>query len=373
MYNKIGRNDPCWCGSGIKFKRCHLRRDEQPPPTVQNIVDGVREAFSSKYCLHPKKADCSGAIIKAHTVQRNGCLSKIAKGGKVYSIKANNFADIKNSNGIPNPKRISIGKASTFTGFCGRHDDSLFAPIEKLPFSGSQDHCFLLAYRALCIEVFAKRAAIEALPLLSSMDKGKPSHFQEQQRALVATARDGMKAGLKDCETIKAKYDAALVAGDHSGMNYFIVRLNETPDLMCSAALFPTNDFDGNELQALASPTATADHLTCSIIATTTGGAVVLTWLGNSLCAEKFVKSLVKQTDPQLVQSIVRFVFEFFENNYLSPDWWDALPVATQLTIKNRIKKAADTTAQRTADCLVDDGLKTVNWTVNSRQSNLVL
>ncbi|TMB41102.1 MAG: hypothetical protein E6J53_10805, partial [Chloroflexi bacterium] len=22
---KIGRNDPCWCGSGKKFKRCHGR------------------------------------------------------------------------------------------------------------------------------------------------------------------------------------------------------------------------------------------------------------------------------------------------------------------------------------------------------------
>jgi preprotein translocase subunit SecA len=22
---KIGRNDPCWCGSGRKFKRCHGR------------------------------------------------------------------------------------------------------------------------------------------------------------------------------------------------------------------------------------------------------------------------------------------------------------------------------------------------------------
>jgi preprotein translocase subunit SecA len=21
--NKIGRNDPCWCGSGKKFKHCH--------------------------------------------------------------------------------------------------------------------------------------------------------------------------------------------------------------------------------------------------------------------------------------------------------------------------------------------------------------
>ncbi len=25
--NKIGRNAPCWCGSGTKYKRCHLRED----------------------------------------------------------------------------------------------------------------------------------------------------------------------------------------------------------------------------------------------------------------------------------------------------------------------------------------------------------
>jgi hypothetical protein len=24
---KLGRNDPCWCGSGIKYKRCHMRED----------------------------------------------------------------------------------------------------------------------------------------------------------------------------------------------------------------------------------------------------------------------------------------------------------------------------------------------------------
>ena len=22
-HDKIGRNDPCWCGSGKKFKKCH--------------------------------------------------------------------------------------------------------------------------------------------------------------------------------------------------------------------------------------------------------------------------------------------------------------------------------------------------------------
>ncbi len=25
---ELGRNDNCWCGSGKKYKRCHLGRDE---------------------------------------------------------------------------------------------------------------------------------------------------------------------------------------------------------------------------------------------------------------------------------------------------------------------------------------------------------
>ncbi len=26
---KVGRNDLCWCGSGKKYKKCHLHEDEK--------------------------------------------------------------------------------------------------------------------------------------------------------------------------------------------------------------------------------------------------------------------------------------------------------------------------------------------------------
>ena len=29
MKKKIGRNDPCWCGSGKKYKQCHWAFDEK--------------------------------------------------------------------------------------------------------------------------------------------------------------------------------------------------------------------------------------------------------------------------------------------------------------------------------------------------------
>ena len=29
MNKKLERNDPCWCGSGKKYKQCHMRFDEK--------------------------------------------------------------------------------------------------------------------------------------------------------------------------------------------------------------------------------------------------------------------------------------------------------------------------------------------------------
>jgi hypothetical protein len=38
--DKIGRNDPCPCGSGSKYKNCHLGKEDVPSPEVarQNMM-----------------------------------------------------------------------------------------------------------------------------------------------------------------------------------------------------------------------------------------------------------------------------------------------------------------------------------------------
>jgi preprotein translocase subunit SecA len=38
MKKKLGRNDPCWCGSGKKYKKCHINREPQ--------TAGEREAYN---------------------------------------------------------------------------------------------------------------------------------------------------------------------------------------------------------------------------------------------------------------------------------------------------------------------------------------
>lgn len=34
---KVGRNDPCPCGSGLKFKKCCLNKPNKPPPDLQKV------------------------------------------------------------------------------------------------------------------------------------------------------------------------------------------------------------------------------------------------------------------------------------------------------------------------------------------------
>ena len=55
---KLGRNDPCWCGSQKKYKHCHMEMDEQidrfrreghTVPTRQMIktpeqIEGIRQS-----------------------------------------------------------------------------------------------------------------------------------------------------------------------------------------------------------------------------------------------------------------------------------------------------------------------------------------
>lgn len=58
MHKKIERNDPCWCGSGKKYKACHMRMDEKiksfaleghivPDHSMiktKEQIDGIRES-----------------------------------------------------------------------------------------------------------------------------------------------------------------------------------------------------------------------------------------------------------------------------------------------------------------------------------------
>lgn len=58
--SSLGRNDPCWCGSEQKYKKCHLsedealRRAEAPPPEVSPAAPSAAAARTAPAAPQPE-------------------------------------------------------------------------------------------------------------------------------------------------------------------------------------------------------------------------------------------------------------------------------------------------------------------------------
>ena len=197
MFPKIGRNEPCWCNSGKKYKKCHLGRDSQLPIPLSEIGQRYRKAFSRHLCLVPAemKNACSGQIVRAHSVSRAACLTKIARSEHVYQIKPDLFSETRDE--IANYKLVGINQASTFTGFCGRHDGEIFRSIDREEFVASSERCFLIAYRAAAHEVFKKMSSMDLLANSGGLDSGRESSEPRKFQAWQSTTSSGTSKGLE--------------------------------------------------------------------------------------------------------------------------------------------------------------------------------
>jgi hypothetical protein len=323
MNKKIGVNDLCLCGSGNKYKKCGLigkcRKFER-----WEIDKEIKETFDKKYCSVPKnlKVECRD-IIKAHTISRSQNLQKIAKNQHVYSI-APTFLKIDRNEGILKPELIGINKASTFTGFCSYHDSALFAPLEIKPFTGSEEQCFLLAYRTIAREYYTKTSSVYHISQKNC--QGVTPRLQPFIEDYAKDFELGRVSGEKKISQTQQEYDQILNSKNYSNLKTFIFFFSKIPSVMCSGAIFPECDFQGQKLFDLSDLSNNTDILAFSSIATDNGGAVVFCWIQkhNDYC-EKFISSLMQIPPQDVTSAIIKFIFEFCENICFSPLWWDTL------------------------------------------------
>ena len=366
---KLGRNDPCWCGSGEKFKRCHLNRESEKPVAAWDAAREFRRAFAAKTCLAPEgwRSDCSKTVARAHTVPRAGSLSHIEREGHVYSFVPS-LENLKTHHGVCFPELRGIKLASTFTGFCSKHDDAIFAAIEKQPFSATPEQCFLLGYRALAREVFTKQADASLIDLRRSMDRGKPLDAQLDIQTKNFLYEIGVRAGLRDNAHFKSIYDEILQTQDFSEVRYYVIEVAGAPDVMCSAAVFPEQDFNGLELQDIGDITTTPDLLSFTSFFGRNAGAIVFAWTADSdRTCERLIESLHAIDDTHVTAVLLRLFFEHCENVHMRPDWWEGLKDSSRQALVRRMAASANPETSRPDAILADDGLQVPSWQVLRR------
>lgn len=369
---KLGRNQPCWCGSGKKYKKCHLNREEQEKIKPWEAEQELRKAFGAKYCSVPDalKNECRGNIVRAHSVSKSMNLKKIERSGHVYAFIPS-FENLTRNYGVLRPELYGINKASTFTGFCAYHDKQLFSPLEDQEFVGSKEQCFLLAYRAQTREYFTKKSSANLMGFMMRADRGKSLPEQLEIQSMVSAHALGTEAGVRDVTIYKKKFDAILTTKNFRNINAFLLNFKKTPSVFCSAGIFPECDFQGNHLQDLFDLKTTPDLLTFSTIATRNGGAVVFSWINDNNSkgnCEIFINSLKMIKSENITSSLVRFFFEFCENVFMEPTWWESLDKPKQDSLCNRITSAASLLEERNAECLRSDDLIFDDWELINTQ-----
>jgi hypothetical protein len=327
---KLGRNDPCWCGSGKKFKKCHADRSAQTPYQYHELAkDLVRLRRGDETCLYPQAVGtirCSRAVIKAHSISRSAALSKIARLGQVYQLDLDPFQLQKHGGKIQH-RLVGISKASTFTGFCSQHDASLFKSIDIGDLVPTQEQAFFLHYRALCRELYVKRTALPTNELLRNLDRGKPPDKQAFVQEFVDSRSRAIQTSIRELEADKNICDEAIIDGKFIDFHCCALLFNQVPSLACSGLTQPAYDFAGRTLQNLIDLEQPSSRLSFTLLPSGVNGVGVFAWTkGADPVCRAFVNSFLSVPDDRKSDAIVQFIFDSFENHAIQPDFWEDLP-----------------------------------------------
>lgn len=250
--DKIGRNDPCWCGSGKKYKKCHRDRESEKPVGPWDAAKAMRDKFSRKICLAPKSVhdECAKKIVKAHTVPKSSSLKAIAVDGHVLGLKLG-LESFQKHNGKIRPEKVGINNASTFTGFCQKHDDQLFSCLEKEAFKKSEEQCFKLAFRSFAREYYTKSALVDMYEVNAGLDKGKPQYRQAEIQEQAFFTNVGAEVGRRDNIYQKERFDKGIEKNDYSDIRAVVIEYTNPFPVQVSGSVNPDFTFDNTKLQDL--------------------------------------------------------------------------------------------------------------------------
>ncbi|MFW8600875.1 YecA family protein [Desulfobacterota bacterium M19] len=101
---KIGRNDPCPCGSGLKYKRCCLGKQESgtiPTPNKKITVSGEAEIIRQAAINHQETLKIIGVFIFFSTAAGDAWIlelteqdaAMVARNGKAVDVEISEQAE----------------------------------------------------------------------------------------------------------------------------------------------------------------------------------------------------------------------------------------------------------------------------------------
>lgn len=307
---------------------------------LSSYLTEQKQLASKGHCLHYEGGLKCNEIISAHSIQKNRSLSAIADKGHVYKLSSS-MGSLKKNKGRPTFKKYGINKVSTFFGFCQKHDNELFAPIDDSPLIPTDHQALLYAYRSLCRELFVKENAIELVE--SQLENDIDQRAIED---LLLKLKLGTSFGLKNLKKHKEVYDNSLRKNSYSETKYVLFISEQEPTVAFSGLLYPDFDFMGRQLQDLGDHNSKLELITFCSAPMDHGWGFLFAWHATSsnVCVE-FMRSLatmMHDNNDALGDFLFRLVMTSCENLAISPKWWETLPLNKKDQVTSKASLMAD-------------------------------
>lgn len=335
----IDDKENCPCGSGRKYSDCCKNRKDIVIDRKKfmkngnyinaNIMQTLKQNKIS-VCLYPKKDECEKKIVNAHSIQKNGVLSILARDNEVVVIEPG--AD---ENGLKVAYR-SKGKnrATTFTGFCSYHDREVFKPIETIEYSKTDQQNFLFAYRIFALEYYKKKVAFKSF---QKTIRQKPSGMKND---LFVKVYRNFQLAEKDMEAYKTFFDEMLLSENYSDLYTHVIEFDYRIPFAAAFAYSPLYDFDKRPLNLEKTNMCDEERLKLNFVTVLPQkdkSYILYSWLKED---DDFFESLHLRLNTISLREVKRIfnnlIPEYAENIVFAPVFWERLSEYQKQAFQNR-------------------------------------
>lgn len=336
---------------------------------ISDFINTQKRLSRKGRCLHYENGIRCNEIIRAHSIQRNKALSAISENGYVYKI-SNNIGSLKKNKGRLSYEKYGINKVSTFLGFCKKHDNELFEPIDNYSLIPTDQQVLLYAYRSICREMFVSENALE---LYNKMLKNDID--QKAIEMMFSGYVNGKTFGLKNLKRHKNIFGQSLIKKLYSKVKYVLFISKQKPTISFSGLFYPDFDFMGRVLQNLRDQTKNLQLLAFCSAPMENGWGYLFAWheTSSNVCVD-FMKSLATMIHKNIVSLsdyLFRLAMTNCENLAISPKWWENLEKDKKESIIDRITFTTDIFVDTEQSYLMK-GLEGIsNWKFEKLISNM--
>jgi len=267
-----------------------------------------------KKCYHFDSNENCKNIIRTHTIQRQGILREINNTENHCLTLMGLKMD---QNELPILREIGSRNATTFFGFCQKHD-AMFSSIEDGNFTPTRKNLLLAAYRAASYEFHQKEAWITAL--------------KEQQALILMMKNDpsaimwlnSMQSGLKNAQYWWKEIANAL-SGKQDPLNHMVIEVHGRPHFLASGMISPGIMGSGPRLAEFGGQLPKDGVVFVSVHKSNKSYSWSFSYPKHDNIASDFTQLINKNTASTNESILPNLLSTYCEHTFFSHEWWDTL------------------------------------------------